>query len=292
MGIYDGGVMLLQKVLFGPAGYPDDARGNLNRVFEILRGAGVNALEYAAVHGLRTTEEKAKQIGDLAKQNGIAMSMHAAYYINLASKDYEIRERSRQRLIKALKFAPLMSVNRIVFHPGTQGGLTPREAHIVVRDALRSIWEEAGHQGGGAFLAPEIAGKIAMFGSETQIIDLCKDVEGCIPTIDWAHLYARSQGQVNDKENYQKIMTKFESELGSLFVDNMHFHISGISFTERGEASHQPLGEKWGPDLFPLMELVYEVGYKPTFICESPNPLQGALFAKFIFEQIEMENNE
>jgi deoxyribonuclease-4 len=288
MGIHDGGVIFLRKVLFGPAGYPDDARGNLKRVFEILEEAGVNALEYAAVHGLRTTEEKAKHIGDLAKQNGITMSMHAAYYINLASKNPDIRERSRQRLVKALKYAPLMDVKRIVFHPGTQGGLTPEEAHIVVRDALRSVWEEAGHLGGGAFLAPEIAGKIVMYGSVDQIIDLCQDVEGCIPTIDWAHLYARSQGHVNDRENYQKILTKFESELGSFFVDNMHFHISGITFTERGEVSHQPLGEKWGPDLYPLIEIVHEVGYKPTFICESPNPLQGALFAKYIFEQIEI----
>ncbi|MDH4215032.1 MAG: TIM barrel protein [Candidatus Thorarchaeota archaeon] len=280
-------MIFLQNVLFGPAGYPEAAQGNLKRVFEILVDAGVNALEYAAVHGLRTTEEKAKQIGNLAQESGIAMSMHAAYYINLASKDPEIRERSRQRLIKALKFAPLMGVQRIVFHPGIQGGMTPDEAHIVVRDSLRSIWEEIGSQPRGIFLAPEIAGKIVMYGSVEQIIGLCQDVEGCIPTVDWAHLYARSQGQMNDGESYRKVLTKFEDALGSLFINNMHFHISGITFTERGEASHKPLGEEWGPDLYPLIEIIHEVGYKPTFICESPNPLRGALYAKYIFEQIE-----
>lgn len=292
MGIQTGGVMLLQDVLFGPAGYPDVARGNLKRVFDLLVESGATALEYAAVHGLRTSEEKAKQIGDLAKQNRITMSMHAAYYINLASKDHVIRERSRQRLIKALRFAPLMGVKRVVFHPGTQGGLAPDDAHIVVRDALRSIWEEVGTKDGNVFLAPEIAGKIVMYGSIDQIIDLCQEVENCIPTIDWAHLYARSQGQINDRESYLKVLTRFEQELGSLFIDNMHFHISGITFTERGEASHQPLGEEWGPDLYPLIEIIHEVGYKPTFICESPNPLQGVLYAKFIFEQIEMGNDE
>jgi deoxyribonuclease-4 len=290
MGIRNGGVTFLQEVLFGPAGYPGAAQGNLKRVFEILVDAGVNALEYAAVHGLRTTEKKALEIGDLARKHGIQMSLHAAYYINLASKNPEIRERSRQRLIKALIYAPLMDVKRVVFHPGTLGGMSPDDAHIVVRDALRSVWEEAGSRGGGAFLAPEIAGKIAMYGSVDQIIALCRDVDGCIPTIDWAHLYARSQGLVNDRESYLKILNLFEIELGSLFVDNMHFHFSGITFTEKGEASHQPVGEEWGPDLYPLLEIVQEVGYKPTFICESPNPLQGALFAKYIFEQIEMGN--
>jgi deoxyribonuclease-4 len=226
----------------------------------------------------------------LASKSRIQMSMHAAYYINLASKNPDIRERSKQRLIKALIFAPLMDIRRVVFHPGTMGGMSPEDAHAVVRDALRSVREEVGGRGGETLLAPEIAGKIAMYGSVDQIIALCRDVEGCIPTIDWAHLYARSQGRVNGREDYLKTLGLFERELGSLFVNNMHFHFSGITFTERGEASHKPVGEEWGPDLYPLLEIVQEVGYKPTFICESPNPLQGALFAKYMFEQIERNN--
>jgi len=279
-------VIELTQVLFGPAGYPADAKGKLERVFQILAEVGMNALEYAAVHGLRTSEEKAKQIGNLAKQNNISMSLHAAYYISIASKDPQIRERSKQRLIKALKFAPLLGVKRIVFHPGTHGGLSRDDAHIVIRDSLRSVWEDAGHLGNGALLAPEIAGKLSMYGSIEQIIKLCQDVDGCIPTIDWAHLYARSQGKVNDKGSYLRVFNQFENELGNFFLDNMHFHISGISYTEKGEASHKPFGGEWGPDLYPLMEIVHEVGYKPTFICESPNPLQGALYAKFLLEEI------
>ncbi|TFH07021.1 MAG: hypothetical protein E4H14_09480 [Candidatus Thorarchaeota archaeon] len=287
MGIFYG--VVIDLVLFGPAGYPADARGKVEHVFQILVEAGMTSLEYAAVHGLRTSEEKAKLIGDLARKNNIAMSMHAAYYISIASTDPQIREHSRMRLIKALKFAPLMNVKRIVFHPGTHGGLSREDAHVVIRDSLQSVWEEAGHLGGGALLAPEIAGKLSMFGSVEQIIKLCQDVDGCIPTIDWAHLYARSQGGVNDKDSYLKIIGQFENELGDLFLDNMHFHISAIAYTEKGEASHKPFGGEWGPDLYPLMEIVHEVGYKPTFICESPNPLQGALYAKFLLEEIKKE---
>ncbi|TFG34984.1 deoxyribonuclease IV [Candidatus Thorarchaeota archaeon] len=287
MGVYVGGMIILMKILFGPAGYPADAKGRPERVFQILNDVGVTALEYAAVHGLTLKEEKAKVIGELADNHEIAMSMHEAYYISLASKDQKTRERSKQRLIKALRFAPLMRVKRIVFHPGTLGGLSREEAHCVIRDSLRSVWEEAGEAGGGAWLAPEIAGKISMYGSVEQIINLCQDVDGCIPTIDWAHLYARSQGAINDRESYLDILNQFEIELGSLFIDNMHFHISGITFTEKGEGSHRPLGSEWGPDIYPLMELVQEVGYKPTFICESPDPLQGALYAKYLFEEIQ-----
>ncbi len=287
MGVHTGAVIQLSHVLFGPAGYPAEARGSLEQVFQILVESGMTALEYAAVHGLRTSEVKAQRIGELARQYNISMSMHAAYYISIASKNPEIRERSRQRLIKALKFSPLMAVKRIVFHPGTHGGLSPEEAHNVIRDSLQSVWEEAGHLGGGAVLAPEIAGKISMFGSIEQIIRLCQDVEGCIPTIDWAHLYARTQGKVTDRDSYLKVLDRFEAELGDLFLNNMHFHISAIAYTDKGEASHKPFGGEWGPDLYPLMEIVHEVGYKPTFISESPNPLQGALYAKYLLEEIE-----
>ncbi len=279
--------MLTREIRFGPAGYPHEAGGSVKKVFKILSEVGMNAFEYAAVYGLRTKEEKAKLIGDLSRNAGIAMSMHAAYYISLASNTLRIREASKQRLVKALKFAPLMNVKRIVFHAGYHGDRSREEAHVIIRDALREVWEKAGSLGEGAYLAPEIAGKISAYGSEEQIIRLCQEVDGCIPTIDWAHLYARSQGKINDKESYLKVISQFENELGNLFVQNMHFHVSGITFTEKGEAAHRPLGQEWGPDILPLAEIVRECGYKPIWISETPNSLKGALYIKYLFDDLE-----
>ncbi len=275
------------KIRFGPAGYPAAAKSSPQKAFEILSEAGLTAFEFAAVRGLRTKEEVAKEIGALAAKFDISMSLHGAYFINLASKDPDIRQRSKQRLIKALTYAPWMNVKRIVFHPGTYGGLSNDDAHSVIRDALIEVWDEAGKKAGGAFLSPEIAGKINSFGSVDQIIRLCSEVEGAIPTIDWAHLYARSQGEINNKSTYLSILNKFEDALGSRFLDNMHFHVSGIIYTKAGEASHRPLGAEWGPDLLPLMEIVSEVGYRPTFISETPEPIRGALYTKFLLEELE-----
>ncbi len=277
----------MEEIRFGPAGYPEEAKGESKRTFEILKEAGLTAFEYAAVYGLRASEEKARVLGSLARSTGIAMSMHAAYYINLASKSDDIRQRSRKRLEKALRFAPLMGVKRIVFHVGTYGGFSPEDAHKVVRSALQEVWEKAGHLGEGAYLAPEIAGKINAYGSVEEITKLCAETDGLIPTIDWAHMYARTQGKCNDKQSYLETIGAFEDALGSQFVHNMHFHISGIIFTQAGEKAHRPLGEEWGPDILPLIEITKEVGYKPTFISETPIPLKGALYAKFLLEELE-----
>lgn len=285
-------MFLLTEVRFGPAGYPAEAKGSLPRVFAILSEAEVNALEYAAVYGLRMGIEKAERIGKLAQESEIAMSMHAAYYISLLSKDKLVREKSKSRLLKALQFAPLMAVKRIIFHVGGYSGFPPEAAYSVVRDALEEVWEKGGHLGEGAILMPETAGKVGSFGSVDELVRLCHDVDGCLPTIDWAHLYARSQGQINDKDSYLKVIGKFEADLGSRFVNNMHFHISGIMFTERGEKSHRPMGQEWGPDILPLLEIVKEVGYNPTFISESPEPLRGALYAKFLFESMETDSDD
>ncbi len=272
---------------FGPAGYPDEARGKLERVFAILSEIGLDALEYAAVRGLRLGEERAREIGSLSERHDIAMSVHGAYYISLASRKPEIRERSKERLVKALTFAPLMRVRRVVFHPGGYGGLDKREAFRVIRNALREVWQQADGRRCGALLAPEVAGKVNAFGSVDEILMLCTEVEGCIPTIDWAHLYARSQGALRRKQDFVRVIDMFERELGDLFVDNMHFHVSGITYTKAGERAHRPLGESWGPDILPLLEVIRERGYSPTIISETPTPVRGALYAKFLLQELE-----
>ncbi|MFQ5831847.1 MAG: TIM barrel protein [Candidatus Thorarchaeota archaeon] len=279
--------MALEKIRFGPAGYPETAKGKLTSVFQILGDAGLEALEYAAVYGLRLGESRAREIGELARKHDISMSMHAAYYISLASRDAEVRKRSKGRLIKTLQFAPLMGVKRIVFHAGGYSGLNPDEAYRVVKDAILEVWEKAGHLGEDAFLSPETAGKLGSFGSVDELLRLCSEIDRTLPTIDWAHLHARSQGKSSDKDSYLRVLGQFEDALGRRFVDNMHFHVSGIKFTSRGEESHRPLGGRWGPDILPLMKIVSEVGYKPTFISETPTPIRGALYAKALYDELE-----
>ncbi|MGV9169536.1 MAG: TIM barrel protein [Promethearchaeia archaeon] len=286
LGIHLGRVIALPRIRFGPAGYPNDANGKLDEVFRILSEGNLSALEYAATYGLRIGEKKGQKLASLANQHDIAMSMHGAYYINLASKKEKTRKRSKARLVKALRFAPLMGVKRIVFHPGTYGGLAPEEAFLVIRDAMREAIEEAGQESGDAVLAPEIAGKKNMFGSPGQIIRLCQEVSTTIPCIDWAHLYARTGGNIGDKDSYSQVLDIFEDALGNTFTDNMHFHVSSIIFNQNGEKAHRPLGAEWGPDILPLIELVLENGYKPTFISETPTPIRGALYTKILCDKL------
>ncbi|MEM2141786.1 MAG: TIM barrel protein [Candidatus Thorarchaeota archaeon] len=273
----------MTDVRFGPAGYPEGSK-DTDTALDLLNKLGLNALEYEAVYGLRVNESGARAIGEAADRHRILMSMHAEYYISLVSKDPQIRARSRARLVRGLRLSPLMSVRRLVFHVGSYSGLTPEEAYPIVRDSLRSICE-AIDADNKTLLCPETAGKTNAFGSLEEILRLCQDIDRCVPTIDWAHLYARNQGNLG-AEDFARVLDTFERELGERFVNNMHFHVSGITFGDTGEREHRPMGGEWGPDVFPLVRLVVERGYSPTFISETPDPVTGAVYVKQLYHMI------
>ena len=81
--------------VFGPAGSSASfhAEGNKTtlQMFAWLRGRGLNAFEYQCGRGVRVSEEAAAAIKREAEANGIALSLHAPYYISLASADEEKR---------------------------------------------------------------------------------------------------------------------------------------------------------------------------------------------------------
>ena len=82
-------------VRFGPAGNSDSFYNSGHKssleTFPWLREKGLDVFEYQCGHGARTREETARQLGEKARECGIGVSLHAPYYISLASKDEEKR---------------------------------------------------------------------------------------------------------------------------------------------------------------------------------------------------------
>jgi endonuclease IV len=70
----------------GPAG--SDGLGNLKGVQKVAE-VGLGCMEVAFTYGVRMDLKSAKALGALAKEQGIILSVHAPYYINLASDEKE-----------------------------------------------------------------------------------------------------------------------------------------------------------------------------------------------------------
>ena len=79
-------------------------------------------------------------------------------------------------------------------------------------------------------------GKISQFGSLEELLNLCSEVEGLAPCMDFAHLHART-GKYNSYYEFKSVLTQIEKKLGRSALDNMHIHVSGINYNNKAGRS-------------------------------------------------------
>ncbi len=257
------------EVRFGPAGRPIGYKGRTTQVCDYIKEIGLDAFEYQATYGVRISKQSALELALNAEKNGILVSMHAPYYINLCSQKEDVIKKSIIRLLQSAKAGEWMNSYRTVFHMGFYTKYSPEEAMKRTKESISKLLEKVENDGIKNYtFAPETTGKKSQIGSLDEIIDICQTFDNFAPTVDFAHIHARSGGSIKTKEDYAKIFGKLEAELG-LFT--FHSHFTKIEYTVNGEKKHHVLAdENFGPPLIPLLELVFENGYNITFICETP----------------------
>ncbi|MCE4615288.1 MAG: deoxyribonuclease IV [Desulfurococcales archaeon] len=264
----------MPRLRFGPAGKPVSSKGPMEKVPEYLYKIGLDALEYEAVRGVRISEEKANLLGKEAAKYDITLSMHAPYYINLASKEKEKVEASRRRLFEAIRASHWMNAYAVVFHPGYYKGWPSKEYAVKkIIDQLQKLEEEVKSQGyTRPWVAPETTGKDTQVGSVDDTIEICKSIEKCRPAVDWAHLYARNQGKaVLSIDDVINVIDKIEKELGLYAVKPLHAHFSKIEYGKGGEKMHHTLREEeYGPDWVIVCKAYLMTGIDGVIISESP----------------------
>jgi len=281
------------SVKFGPAGnslsfYEQGHKSSLDAPGWLGR-MGLSAYEYQCSRGVNLKEETARRLGETARENGIALSIHGPYYINLATPDPKMRKKTKGHLLKSLRAAQWMGATKVVFHPGGTSGMDRAEAMNRAKETLSEVIAEAEKEGlNDVKLAPETMGKAAFLGSLEEIIELCKVGPSVIPTIDFGHLHALTGGKLVVKEDFARVLDKVAEGISEEVVNNLHIHFSPIEFTGAGEKRHRTLlDEGFGPSFQPLAELIVERGLNPTIICESAGrQAEDALAYKEIYLRI------
>lgn len=178
-----------------------------------------------------------------------------------------------------------MNAYRIVFHIGFYTKYSPDEAMKKTKKAIAELLENVESDGIKNYtFAPETTGKKSQFGSLDEIIDICQTFDNFAPTVDFAHMHARSGGNIKTKDDYAEIFDRIEGELG---IKTLHSHFTKIEYTDTGERKHHILADKnFGPPLTPLLELILENGFNVTLICETPLLDQDALIMKNEFKRL------
>lgn len=280
-------------ILFGPAGnsksFYDEGHKRTVEAFTWIKDKGLNAFEYSFGRGVRIKEDTAKAIGEEASKNGVTLSVHAPYYINLAAQDLDKAQKNIMYLTQSATAAKWMGANRVVFHPGSQGSLPRSHAFSYIKKALEVAVDHLEGEGllQSTAICPETMGKIKQIGDLDEIIELCKIDERIIPTIDFGHLHARGVGAINTEQDYVDILDKLENELGGYRAKHFHVHFAKIEYTAQGEKKHRIFDdEEFGPDFEPFGRLLARRGLEPTIICESKGMMaEDAVKMKQIYEK-------
>jgi deoxyribonuclease-4 len=260
---------------FGPAGNSDSfyAAGKKSTLEAPawLHHLGLNAYEYQCGRGVRVSEESARALGEEARKSGVVLSLHAPYFISLASAEPEKRDNSIRYILESARAVTWMGGNRIVVHPGGLGGRSRGEATALACETLRRAQSALDEEGlGDVSICPETMGKINQLGDLDEVLTFCRLDPRFLPCIDFGHLNSRTLGGLNTKEAFAAVLDRLHKELGAERAARFHAHFSKIEYTKGGEKRHLTFAdEMYGPEPAPLMELIRTRGLTPTFICES-----------------------
>ena len=273
------------RVRFRPAGTPTKYKGKTLGIPKFLREIGLDALEYQCVYGVKVKEEVAINLRKESEKYDIKLSLHAPYFINLNGSE-EVIEKSIDRLVKSAWAAEKMNAYRIVFHPGFYGGKSSKEVTKIMASSLRKAVEVAKSKGIKEFVySPETMGKVKTFGTVDEIIELCRLVgENTLPTIDFAHIHARTMGGLKTKDDVLEIIEKVEKEFPEA-VKPLHTHFTQVEFGPSGEKKHLIMGEG-GPQFEIVAQAFVETGVDAVVISESPVLEIDALKMKEILENL------
>ena len=263
------------SAIFGPAGNSESfskmGYKHSTQVPEYLVKMGLDAFEYQCGRGVNIGLDKAKELGKIAKEHNITLSLHAPYYISMSSIEEEKRLNSVNYILQSARAVNAMGGDRIVVHTGSCGKILRIEALSLAIDTMKLAIKALDEEGlSNIHICPETMGKVNQLGTLDEVLELCKIDERLIPCIDFGHLNARDLGSLKTYEDFENIFNSIENALGVDRLRTFHSHFSKIEYTTGGEKRHLTFEDTvFGPNFESVMELTYKKNCSPTFICES-----------------------
>jgi deoxyribonuclease IV len=275
----------MDKLLFGTGGTPHSSRdrssvGGIERIAKL----GLGCMELEFVRGVHMGKDTALQVAETAKRLNIKLTAHAPYFINLHATELEKIEGSKYHIIQTARIAAICGAESVNFHAGAYGGDPPEKVYEMIKNNLREVLDQLKKENNQIVLRPEVLGKSGQFGTLDEVLNLCCELEGVQPTIDFAHWHART-GKNNTYKEFSEILDQMDNKLGRPALDNMHMHISGIKFGTRGELKHLDLAES-DMNYKDLMKALKDHNAKGFAICESPNLEEDAQLLRDTFNKL------
>lgn len=268
------------KIYLGPAGVPivSKERSTLGGIRTVSQ-LGLNAMEVEFVRGVKMQPKMAEEVGQLAKELKINLTVHAPYYINLCSKTKTTIEASKRMILDSADRAERIGAEAVAIHSAYYSGLNPEQAFDKVKEGFEDIHDKMKTAGiKNVKLGCETMGRWSQFGSLEETIELSKSLKFVIPFVDWSHLFVRGKGAID----YENVFDK----LKVLKMDHIYSHFQNVQKNRKGEwvDVHSPLDHS--PSFEEFAKILLKQKVDITIISESPILEYDSLNMKKILEKI------
>jgi len=269
-------VLFMDRLLFGISGLPigdGTTKFNYKSGITYLKNIGLDAMELPFVRSVNVTDKNKEGILEEKNNNNFYLSAHGSYFINLNADEIEKQEKSLERIIKGAEGLKKVQGRSLIFHPGFYLKDSKEETFKTILENLKKLPDL------GVDYRLETTGKGTQFGSLEENVALCKEVATCRLCIDFSHIHARSNGGLKNYKDFYNILSYVEKNLGRSALDDMHIHLSGIHYSEKGERNHLPFEES-DFNYIACLKAFKDFNINGCIICESPILEKDALLLK------------
>ena len=273
------------ELIFGTGGIPHSSRTSstidgIKRIAEL----GLGGMEIEFVQGVKMGEAGARLVAETAAREGVKLSAHGPYFINLNAREPEKIIASQERILQTARIAAICGAESIVFHAAYYLGDPPEKTYDTVKRYLAQVMNQLKRENNRVWVRPEVMGKPSEFGTIDEVLNLCTELEGVGICLDFAHWHARA-GISNSYPEFVSVLQKIKQRLGDEALHNMHIHVSGIAYGKKGEIKHLSLKES---DLqyVELLQALKDYEAKGLVICESPNLEEDALLLQETYHKL------
>jgi deoxyribonuclease IV len=257
----------VSAIRIGPARVP--SRESPDAAIELLLARGYTACEIDFEGGFWMDYPWAERFGELAREAGIALSVHAPIAGFMGHVE---RDKKQRMAIGMLDHSAGVAVScgaeLVVFHPGFLLGREREAALESVAEQLGELRERLEGKGRGVPFGVEIMGRVRELGTAEDVFWLAARLDWVRPVLDFAHLHAVTDGAFEEADAFAGILEAADEllEPGAPF----HVHFSDIAYANRNETKHLSYGEGT-LRAEPLRDALARFDRPATVISESPN---------------------
>jgi len=230
--------------------------------------------------GIARSYVELRQLKSMADELDVELSIHTPYYMDLVGEG-ELSFRSMDSIRWGGLMAQELGASVVVTHMGLYGDVTPKTAQKHITEKIKTLTKWYRKQEIEVPLGVELSGRQEIFGSLPEVIKLCKDLDGLMPVVNFAHYHARENGLLKEPKDFNKLL----DDAWDYSDGQLYSHFSGVEH-EGGNEKRFTSIKKGDLRFEPLAEAIVDRNQPITIISGSPLLEHDAMYMKVILERV------